>query len=110
VTFIKEYENCKSQAVAKYLAAHGFDLVGKSPYLEGCIAQKELREFIERYRAIENEDANVMLHVTSGTPIDLKALIVTPVAVVATDLAASLDARERKAELEKLGELLNARA
>jgi excisionase family DNA binding protein len=89
------------------LKEHGFDLVGKSPYLEGYVAQKELRGLIKQYRAIENEDANIMLHVTSEVPIDLKALIVMPVAVVATDLAASLDARERKAGLERLGELLD---
>jgi excisionase family DNA binding protein len=88
---------------------HGFNLVGESSYLEGYIAQRELWEFIKRYHALEGEDANVMLHVTLGVPIDLKSLTVMPVAVVATDLSASLDVRERKAGLERLEELLNAR-
>jgi hypothetical protein len=88
----------------------GFDLVGESSYLEGYIAQRELRGFTKRYHAMEGENANVMLHVTSEAPMNLKSLTVMPVAVVATDLAASLDARERKAGLERIEELLDARA
>jgi excisionase family DNA binding protein len=88
----------------------GLEVVGESSYLEGYIAQRELRWLTKRYHAVEGENANVMLHVTSEAPMDLKSLTVMPVAVVATDLAASLDARERKAGLERIEELLDARA
>jgi excisionase family DNA binding protein len=102
---------CKYLALSGMSAAkeQGFDLVGESLYLEGYVPQEELRGFIKRYHAIDSEDANVMLHMIAGAPIDLMALTVMPVAVVATDLAASLDVRERKAGLERLEELLNAR-
>jgi excisionase family DNA binding protein len=101
---------CKHLVLSGMGAAkeHDFDLMGESPYLEGYIAQEEFQGFIKRCHAVEREDANVMLHVISGAPIDLKALMVMPVAVVATDLAASLDARERNAGIEKLEELLGA--
>jgi excisionase family DNA binding protein len=103
--------------ICKYLVLSGmsaakeqdFDLMGEPSYLEGYIAQEKLQGFIKRYHAVEREDANVMLHVISGAPIDLKVFAVMPVAVVATDLAASLDARERNAGIEKLKELLDAR-
>jgi excisionase family DNA binding protein len=105
-------EACKHLVLSGMSAAgdHGFDLVGVSSYLEGYIAQEELQGFIKRYHAVEREDANVMLHVTLGAPIDLKALTAMPVAVAAADLAASLDARERKAGIRVLEELLDARA
>lgn len=90
-------------------ATSDFGLVGEQRTLQGYITDTRLNEFINSYHAVEAQSSNAELHVVTNAPTDIASLEKMPIAVIAVDLAASLDTRERKAGLMKLRELLNAR-
>ena len=76
--------------------------------IEGYIDEDRLKEFMKKSHAVQGEDANAIIHIISNPPFTLDNYTEMPVAVVAADLCASLDARERNAGIETLKGLLDA--
>jgi excisionase family DNA binding protein len=88
-----------------------FGLTGSNSQIAGYLAMERLPEIIEKYHAVLQNDsgANVRLHTIKDAPFSFEDFPVMPNAVVAVDLATSLDAREHSIGLEILGGLLNER-
>lgn len=82
-----------------------FGLVGGCDVLEGYVCAEGLDAVVDAYFMVPDPAGNVMLHVAEWMPEGVGAAM--PVAVCAADLAASLDARERRAGLSALEEMLD---
>jgi len=78
--------------------------------IEGYIEENKLKEFMKKHHAVQGKDANVIIHIIPNPPFTFDNYPQMPVAVVAADLCASLDARERNAGIEILRGLLDARS
>lgn len=85
-------------------AAEYFDLTGGDVALEGYVSSDDLPDLEKKFFLREEANTNVVLHVSSCVPWDVGIM---PEAVVAADLAESLNARERTAGLDALGRLLD---
>ena len=96
-----------SGASSDILLRHG--LTPQINKIEGYIDGNRLNDFIKKHHAVQGEDANAVIHVISNPPFTLGNYTQMPVAVVAADLCASLDVRERNAGIETLKGLLDAR-
>jgi len=93
----------------------GSDLIlrhGLTPHsnrIEGYIDKNNLKKFVKKFHAVQGENANAIIHILANPPFELDNYQQMPVAVVAADLCASLDVRERNAGIETLKGLLNDR-
>jgi excisionase family DNA binding protein len=85
-----------------------FGLTASNRQIEGYIAAERLSGIIEKYHAVLQNDsgANVRLHTVKDAPFLFDDFPAMPNAVVAADLATSIDAREHSVGLEILGGLL----
>lgn len=83
-----------------------FGLTPQSGTIEGYCKGTELGRIVQACRLAESAEGNAIIHVASWLPD--WATNEMPVAVVAADLAHSINTREHTAGLRKLEELLNA--
>lgn len=86
-------------------ALDGFDLTSSASKLEGYAERVALKRIVDRFFLEEDPQGNVSIHVCDKNPwADAKTM---PFAVVASDLAESLNTRERDAGLDCLERLLD---
>jgi excisionase family DNA binding protein len=84
-----------------------FGLSGSVTMLAGYISTRDYELFVKIVHAVEGDNPNLEVLVSDWLPFGNQKFKDIPDAVIATDLAVSLDTRERVAGLKKLKELLN---
>ena len=82
-----------------------FGLLQSEGRIEGYIAEGKADDFVASCFLQEDTGGNAIIHIASWLPGELGDEM--PLAVVAADLAQSLDTREREAGLDMLGRLLD---
>ncbi|MCL2024424.1 MAG: helix-turn-helix domain-containing protein [Coriobacteriia bacterium] len=107
-SFLKTaHENLVLSGVSSNLLSE-LGLTDGTGKLEGYLADRDLEAFMQNTFSAQDDDTNVILRVVGeNIPFNLAGYKEMPRAVVATDLAASADVRERSAGLNLLEELLN---
>lgn len=82
------------------------ELTEQSEILEGY-AHVSLHDLEKRYHLVEDVTGNAIIHIAEGEQQLSDSMGATPIAVVAADLAITLDARERRVGLDVLRRLID---
>lgn len=87
--------------------AYDFDLTKRADVMEGYASEREYEDLVHECYAVSDPNGNLIVHVVEDLPENPGDMM--PEAVVALDLAESLDARQHEVGIKKLKELLDAR-
>lgn len=105
LSFLPNIQSALIASGASAIETYGFDLTSKDGSAEGYLLAKDEENLVARNFLVEDPNGNVVLHIAEWLPSDLGRCM--PEAVVAADLASSLDTRERRAGLDRLEMLLH---